>query len=272
MPPSASLTSSRNSFAGHRRVARRGRGRAFAPSARKYAQSLRTRQRSQSGFGRQTRRPWRISASEARVHALRRQQRAQRCSDRHRIVGVHEADAIGDAQHVAIDREAGHVERMTEHDVGGLATDAGQLRRARPSRPAPRRRDRPRARAPCRSAIGTSCGRNLSTWICGSSSSGVAFASARGVRVPREERRRHLVHARVGALRGQDRRDEQLERRCGSRARSSRSDAAGRADRRCSRPSARDGRVMCRAERVGHRGLRNRGLLWPTAYCPMHAQ
>ena len=48
-------------------------------------------------------------------------------------------------------------------------------------------------------------------WICGSSSSGVGLRERRGVRVAREERRRDLVHARVGALRGEDRRDEQLE-------------------------------------------------------------
>ena len=49
-------------------------------------------------------------------------------------------------------------------------------------------------------------------WICGSSSAVVAPASARGVRVAREQRRRDLVHALVGALRGEDGRDEQLER------------------------------------------------------------
>ncbi len=47
-------------------------------------------------------------------------------------------------------------------------------------------------------------------WICGSSSAVVALASARGVGIALEERRRHLVHALVGALRRQDRRDEQL--------------------------------------------------------------
>ena len=48
--------------------------------------------------------------------------------------------------------------------------------------------------------------------ICGSSSAVVAAASARGVGVAGEQRRRDLVHPLVGALRGQDGRDQQLER------------------------------------------------------------
>ena len=34
---------------------------------------------------------------------------------------------FGDAQHVAIDRQPRHAERVAEHDVGGLAADARQL-------------------------------------------------------------------------------------------------------------------------------------------------
>ena len=35
-----------------------------------------------------------------------------------------------DTQHVAIDGQPGHAERMAQHDVGGLAADARQLERA----------------------------------------------------------------------------------------------------------------------------------------------
>ena len=46
-----------------------------------------------------------------------------------------------------------------------------------------------------------------------SSSSGFAAASASGVGYRSEERRRDHVHAPIGALRAQDGRDEELERR-----------------------------------------------------------
>jgi hypothetical protein len=47
--------------------------------------------------------------------------------DRHRVVALGDADAVGDAQHVPIDRQAGHAERVAEHDVGRLAPDAGSF-------------------------------------------------------------------------------------------------------------------------------------------------
>ena len=54
----------------------------------------------------------------------RRHARAQLLFDDFRIVGRRDADAVRHAQHMPIDREAGHAERMAEYDVGGLAADA----------------------------------------------------------------------------------------------------------------------------------------------------
>src|SRR5207253_9685284 len=65
------------------------------------------------------------------------------------VVAFRDPDAIGHTQDVAIDRQAGHAERMPEYDVGGLAPDAGASS-ASPCRPARRRHARRRASAPCR--------------------------------------------------------------------------------------------------------------------------
>jgi len=43
------------------------------------------------------------------------------------IVGPGDADAIGYAEDVAIDRQSWHAQRVPEHDVGGLSTDTRQL-------------------------------------------------------------------------------------------------------------------------------------------------
>ena len=126
---------------------------------------------------------------------------------------LRDADPVRDAQHVAIDRQPGHAERVAEDDVGGLAADAGQLREL-----LHRRRDLAavllaRPRPPCRRATSTWRGRNRWTgsaararrsWPC-------AAPSAFGIAL--EQRRRDLVDPLVGALRRQDRRDEQLVRR-----------------------------------------------------------
>ena len=45
-----------------------------------------------------------------------------------RIVRLGDADAVRDAQHVAIDGQPGDAERVAEHDVGRLAADARQRR------------------------------------------------------------------------------------------------------------------------------------------------
>jgi len=56
--------------------------------------------------------------------ALGGERTAQLLLDEDRIVGVGDPDAIGNAQHVPIDRQPGHAECVAEHDVGGLAADA----------------------------------------------------------------------------------------------------------------------------------------------------
>ena len=104
------------------------------------------RTRSQSGFGRQMRRPCRMSVSDVRVQRAGGSAAPSCCLDDFRIVGLGDADAVRDAQHVAIDRQARDAQRMAQHDVGGLAADArqrgqrvhvGRHLRRRAARPAP---------------------------------------------------------------------------------------------------------------------------------------
>jgi hypothetical protein len=45
----------------------------------------------------------------------------------HGIVGIGDADPIGHPQNVTIDRQTRNAERMTEDDVGGLPSHAGQF-------------------------------------------------------------------------------------------------------------------------------------------------
>jgi hypothetical protein len=56
-----------------------------------------------------------------------RQGRGQLLLDGLGIVRRRDAQAVGDAQHVAIDGQARHAEGVAEHDVGRLAADARQL-------------------------------------------------------------------------------------------------------------------------------------------------
>ena len=109
----------------------------------------------------------------------RRQRRAQLLLDDLRIVRPGDADAVGDAQHVTIDRQARHAERVAEDDVRGLAADAGQLDERLHRRSAPRRRGVRRARSPCRASDRDLARKKPVDWICGSSSSVDARASAR---------------------------------------------------------------------------------------------
>ena len=88
-----------------------------------------------------------------------------------------DADAVRDAQHVAIDRQPGNAEGMAEDDVRRLAADAGQLGQFlhRPwNLAAVMFGDGPRhAESDFDFAR-----KNPVDWICGSSSSVVAVASA----------------------------------------------------------------------------------------------
>ena len=65
--------------------------------------------------------------SDVRVHRSFGSAAHSCCSTTSGIVAFGDADAVRHPQHVPIDREPGHAERVTEHDVRGLAADAGQL-------------------------------------------------------------------------------------------------------------------------------------------------
>ena len=85
------------------------------------------------------------------------------------------------------------------------------------------------------------CRKNPVDTMIGSRSGGIRrLASARASGIAREERRRHHVHALIGGLRGEDRRDQQLERRAVVRARCRRPDDGARARRRCAARPSRD--------------------------------
>src|SRR6266513_1317518 len=60
-----------------------------------------------------------------RPHLLR-QEAAQLLFDFDGIVAFRDPDAVRDAQHVTINGQAGHAERVAEDDMRGLASDAGQ--------------------------------------------------------------------------------------------------------------------------------------------------
>ncbi len=140
-----------------------------------------------------------------------RKRLAQLLLDDFRIVGLGDANPVRHSQHMTIDWQPWYPERVAEDDVGGLATDAGQRR----ERVHVRRNISPvlldedargaddgfrfRAKKTRRANLG------FEIFRCG-------FRERGGIRVAREEPRRHQVHARVGGLRRQDRGDEQLER------------------------------------------------------------
>ena len=214
-------------FAGHfrdvRGLRRRPAGRRLAPLAQDPRRpgprpagssrtSSRTAQRSQSGFGLQMRRPWRMSVSDARVHASRRQALAQLLLDdlrdrrtRRGRSGWRRA-ARGDRPAARARRARGRARRS--RSCGRRRAAA----RARPSAAAPRRRARSTSACAMPISARAFCRKNPVVWMSGSRSSGSAAASARGVRVAPEQRRRDHVHADVGGLRREDGRDEQLER------------------------------------------------------------
>ena len=59
--------------------------------------------------------------------ALGREHRGQLLFDLNRIVGFDKPDTIGDTQDVAVDGKAGNAEGVTEHHVGRLPSDTGQI-------------------------------------------------------------------------------------------------------------------------------------------------
>ena len=129
-----------------------------------------------------------------------------------RIVGAGETEALGHAEDVSVDGDRGLVERVAEHDVGSLQSDTGECderitgsgnlapvaidKRLRH----PEHRLRLRAEEAGRLDLALEALRRRRHVVGGPT-------------VSLEQRRRHDVHAFVGALRGEDGRDEQLERR-----------------------------------------------------------
>ena len=121
-----------------------------------------------------------------------------------------DADAVGHAQDMAIDRQAGDAEGVAEDDVRRLAADAGQGRQ------------RVHVGGHLAAVVLEQGMRHAKQHL------GLLPEEARGhdlrfelrgggggepsrIRVALEERRRDLVHARVRRLRREDRRDEELE-------------------------------------------------------------
>ena len=144
--------------------------------------------------------------------ALRRHRRAQLLLDDDRIVRLGDADAVRDAQHVTVDRQPGNAEGVAEHDVGGLASHSRQLDQLlhRLRHFAAVIRDQRLRHAEERFRLGAEeSGRvnlRLELRRCGP-------GERARVGVALEQCRRHRVDERVGGLRGQDRRRQQLERR-----------------------------------------------------------
>jgi hypothetical protein len=56
-----------------------------------------------------------------------RHRRAQLLLDDLRIFGPGDADSVGDAEDVTVDRKPGHTQRMPQHDVRRLTSDPRQL-------------------------------------------------------------------------------------------------------------------------------------------------
>ncbi len=166
-------------------------------------------QRSQSGRGLQMRRPCRMSVSDVRVQAAGGHGRAQLLLDDLGIVGPGDADPVGDAKDMPIDGKPRHAERVAEDDVGGLASDARQFdqRVHRARHLAAMGLDDLGRHTQERTRLGAEePGRlNLRLELVGRRPGERA-----GVRVAAEERRRDLIDALVGALRRQDRRDQEL--------------------------------------------------------------
>jgi len=127
------------------------------------------------------------------------------------VVALRDADPVGHAQHVAIDGSPGTPSACPSTTFAVLRPTPGSFVSASMSAGTSPRCSRIRICAIVTSAFDF-CRKKPVERICGSSSSGVAAASAFAFGLAREERRRDHVHARVGRLRRQHRGDEQLER------------------------------------------------------------
>jgi hypothetical protein len=139
----------------------------------------------------------------------RRHSGAQLLLDNLRIVRSRDADPVRYPKHVSVDGKAGHSECMPEDDIRSLAADARQFNEL-----GHRRRHLP-AVALDAGGRHSQKGSGLRTKEPSRLDLGLEFVSCRpgenvGVGIPLEERGRDLIHALIGALCGEDRRNEQL--------------------------------------------------------------
>src|SRR5436853_6905707 len=127
------------------------------------------------------------------------------------VLGAREPEALGDPEDVGVHGDRRLVEGVTEDDIGRLEADARQRGQRLPC---------PRLRAPValaerpchadeRARLGAVEARRVDQAL---ERRDVGPGPVTGRAILREERGRHHVHALVGALGRQDRRDEELER------------------------------------------------------------
>ena len=142
---------------------------------------------------------------------LFRQRGAQLLLDVHGVVAFGDTDAIGDAQHMAIDGQPWHAERVPEDDICGFPADARKLG------------EELHFRRDGAIVVGDEPLRHADERFrflaeeTGRENHGFELARRRlseraRIGILGEERGRHHVHARVGRLRGEDRCHQQLER------------------------------------------------------------
>jgi hypothetical protein len=148
-----------------------------------------------------------------RLRPLRRRRRgAELLLDDFRIVAARDADPVRDAQHVAIHGQSRNAKGVAQNDVGRLAADAGkrgELRHRLRDVPMMPFADRCR-HAGERFGLGAEEAGRLNLRL---ELGGGRPVQRRRVWIALEQRRRDLVHALVGALRGENRRDQELVRR-----------------------------------------------------------
>jgi hypothetical protein len=142
---------------------------------------------------------------------LGRQNRGQLRFHDHGVVGLRNSDPVGYPQHVTIDRQTRNAERMPQHDVGRLPSNAREFHK----RLHLRRNfacvafDQSGSHPGERFRFGSKEARGLYLRL---ELGGRRARQRARIWVAFEERRRHTVHTLVGALRRQNRRDEQLVR------------------------------------------------------------
>lgn len=126
------------------------------------------------------------------------------------VGGVNQGQAVGDAEHMGVYRNCALTVGSCQHDVSRLATNPGQRRQLleRARNPSPEALDQS-----ARSARNALCLVMIKTARPNQVFEASQRRASHGLRrgVCREQRRRHEVDARVGALRRQDDGNEQLK-------------------------------------------------------------